>query len=131
MNAFKALPDGVVTVVQILIIIVIRGVKISDAVVRNHAKIHLRLPKVFAWIQKEKENVLIQTTHSVQKVSHNLINHYQLITEGIQTRMCIPYLIILYYLATCSDGVQNGNETGIDCGGVCPNKCSKRKKNRI
>ena len=29
-----------------------------------------------------------------------------------------------YFVATCSDGVQNGNETGIDCGGpdcdVCP-----------
>ena len=84
MNAFKALPDGVVTVVQILIIIVIRGVKISDAVVQSHAKIHLRLLKVFAWIQKEKENVLIQMTHNVQKVNHNLINHYQLITESIE-----------------------------------------------
>jgi len=24
---------------------------------------------------------------------------------------------------TCADGVQNGNETGIDCGGSCPNGC--------
>ncbi|MCR9251421.1 MAG: T9SS type A sorting domain-containing protein [bacterium] len=24
---------------------------------------------------------------------------------------------------TCSDGIQNGNETGIDCGGSCPNSC--------
>ncbi len=24
-------------------------------------------------------------------------------------------------VATCSDGVQNGNETGLDCGGTCPN----------
>jgi hypothetical protein len=23
-------------------------------------------------------------------------------------------------LATCSDGVQNGHETGVDCGGECP-----------
>ena len=77
MNVFKALPDGAVTVVQMLIITVIHGVKISDAAVRNHAKIPLRLPKVFVWLQKEKENVLIQMTHNVQKVSHNLINHYQ------------------------------------------------------
>ena len=25
--------------------------------------------------------------------------------------------------ATCSDGIQNGDETGIDCGGSCPNAC--------
>ncbi|RAR72931.1 T9SS type A sorting domain-containing protein [Flavobacterium aciduliphilum] len=24
---------------------------------------------------------------------------------------------------TCSDGIQNGDETGIDCGGSCPNTC--------
>jgi len=24
---------------------------------------------------------------------------------------------------TCSDGIQNGDETGIDCGGSCPNSC--------
>ncbi|MEZ4887176.1 MAG: hypothetical protein R3E32_20765 [Chitinophagales bacterium] len=26
--------------------------------------------------------------------------------------------------ATCSDGIQNGDETGIDCGGSCPNACA-------
>ncbi len=25
---------------------------------------------------------------------------------------------------TCSDGIQNGDETGIDCGGSCPNSCA-------
>ncbi|MFA7253013.1 MAG: VanW family protein [Patescibacteria group bacterium] len=25
--------------------------------------------------------------------------------------------------STCSDGTQNGDETGIDCGGSCPNQC--------
>ena len=24
---------------------------------------------------------------------------------------------------TCTDGIQNGNETGVDCGGSCPNAC--------
>ena len=56
MNVSKALPDGAVTVVLMPIIIVIRGVKISDDVVRNLAKIPWRLPKKCAWIQKEKEN---------------------------------------------------------------------------
>jgi len=27
---------------------------------------------------------------------------------------------------TCTDGIQNGNETGIDCGGSCPNACSNQ-----
>ena len=25
---------------------------------------------------------------------------------------------------TCTDGIQNGNETGVDCGGSCPNSCN-------
>jgi hypothetical protein len=32
-----------------------------------------------------------------------------------------PYLTVCYTLTpTCSDGVQNGLETGVDCGGACP-----------
>ena len=77
MNVFKALPDGAVTVVLMPIIIVIRGVKISDDVVRNLAKIPWRLPKVCAWIQKEKENELIQMTHNVQKVISYMDNRYE------------------------------------------------------
>jgi len=30
----------------------------------------------------------------------------------------------LYKAPTCSDGVKNGSETGIDCGGSCVNLCS-------
>jgi hypothetical protein len=26
-------------------------------------------------------------------------------------------------LSSCSDGVQNGNEDGVDCGGICPTAC--------
>jgi hypothetical protein len=25
--------------------------------------------------------------------------------------------------ATCSDGIKNGTETDVDCGGICPNRC--------
>ncbi len=32
----------------------------------------------------------------------------------------IPYDIVY----TCSDNIQNGGETGVDCGGSCPNSCS-------
>ncbi len=35
-----------------------------------------------------------------------------------------PSLTLCYELATCSDGLQNGDETGIDCGGAsCPTCC--------
>ena len=26
--------------------------------------------------------------------------------------------------ASCNDGIQNGNETGVDCGGICKKRCS-------
>ncbi len=38
----------------------------------------------------------------------------------------VGFLIILPTLnkpPTCSDGIQNGDETGIDCGGSCPDAC--------
>ena len=28
-----------------------------------------------------------------------------------------------YQVPSCSDGVQNGAEEGVDCGGICPNLC--------
>ena len=28
-----------------------------------------------------------------------------------------------YKVATCSDGIQDGDETGVDCGGTCPRAC--------
>ena len=36
--------------------------------------------------------------------------------------LCIGYVNLLssIFLATCSDGKKNQNETGVDCGGVCP-----------
>jgi hypothetical protein len=40
--------------------------------------------------------------------------------------LLIAFLIIFPQFnkpPTCSDGIQNGNETGIDCGGSCPNAC--------
>ncbi len=27
-------------------------------------------------------------------------------------------------VATCTDGIQNGDETGVDCGGTCPDACA-------
>ncbi|HEC94209.1 MAG TPA: hypothetical protein ENI56_02455 [Candidatus Kaiserbacteria bacterium] len=31
---------------------------------------------------------------------------------------------VLYNAPSCTDGVQNQNETGVDCGGVCPYLCT-------
>jgi hypothetical protein len=40
--------------------------------------------------------------------------------EGEQKRFGIPTLIKLCaYLESCTDGVKNGNELGVDCGGSC------------
>jgi len=39
---------------------------------------------------------------------------------GSTTKTCTP--------ATCTDGVLNGKESDIDCGGTCPTKCQPGKK---
>ena len=35
----------------------------------------------------------------------------------------IAAICLLWLAPTCTDGIQNGGETGIDCGGSCPLKC--------
>ncbi|MFA7209805.1 MAG: hypothetical protein WC120_06060 [Parcubacteria group bacterium] len=39
------------------------------------------------------------------------------------------FVFLVYHwtrpVETCADGIKNQNETDIDCGGVCPNKCEK------
>jgi len=35
----------------------------------------------------------------------------------------IPAFLVLYKAPTCSDGVRNGNEQGVDCGGSCQRLC--------
>ncbi len=34
------------------------------------------------------------------------------------------WYVFLYHAATCSDGIQNQDELGIDCGGVCKKLCT-------
>lgn len=36
----------------------------------------------------------------------------------------VPIYFVLYPSATCSDGVMNGDETGVDCGGSCERLCT-------
>jgi Mg-chelatase subunit ChlD len=38
--------------------------------------------------------------------------------------MVIPFYIFIYKPPTCFDGIQNGGETGIDCGGSCRLLCT-------
>lgn len=46
---------------------------------------------------------------------------------GIILFFAIAAFLIIYpklqKTPTCTDGIQNGNETGIDCGGSCPDAC--------
>ena len=36
---------------------------------------------------------------------------------------------IHHFLASCQDGVKNGEEEGIDCGGSCPHVCKRKSRN--
>jgi len=38
----------------------------------------------------------------------------------------IPLFLYLNQPPTCTDGKQNGDEIGVDCGGVCPQLCSEQ-----
>jgi hypothetical protein len=33
------------------------------------------------------------------------------------------YFVFFYHKPVCTDGIKNGKETGVDCGGVCTNAC--------
>lgn len=59
--------------------------------------------------------------------------------SGVQTRTCTdanscgtetskPVLVnTCTYGGTCSDGVKNNDEDGVDCGGSCPNDCNRTR----
>ena len=36
----------------------------------------------------------------------------------------LPLFLLIYQKPTCSDGKQNGDETGVDCGGSCSRLCA-------
>lgn len=37
--------------------------------------------------------------------------------------LCVPVFLYFYQAPTCSDGIMNGSETGVDCGGACQKLC--------
>jgi hypothetical protein len=43
---------------------------------------------------------------------------------GVVLILLIGLIVRLIPKASCTDRVKNQNETGVDCGGVCPNKCA-------
>ncbi len=36
----------------------------------------------------------------------------------------VPLYFLFYKAPTCSDGLMNGDETGVDCGGSCQRLCT-------
>jgi hypothetical protein len=38
--------------------------------------------------------------------------------------LCLPLSLALLPSASCSDGIRNGNETGVDCGGPTCGSCT-------
>ena len=45
---------------------------------------------------------------------------YYLVVDGDSSTDNGAFNIAVYYAPTCTDGLQNGTETGVDCGGSCP-----------
>jgi len=45
------------------------------------------------------------------------------VTVIILALIGLPLFFYFYKAPTCSDGIQNGNETGVDCGGSCQRLC--------
>ena len=37
-----------------------------------------------------------------------------------------PSSFLFFHLATCWDGIENGDEEGVDCGGSCPWNCGRK-----
>lgn len=52
------------------------------------------------------------------------LQYFALIVIAIMFVFVIPFYIFIYKTPTCFDGIRNGNETGVDCGGSCRLICS-------
>jgi hypothetical protein len=59
-------------------------------------------------------------TYLVTSITANLLT----VDINIGTNLWWRFILAKQGVApTCTDGIQNGDETGIDCGGSCPNVC--------
>lgn len=52
------------------------------------------------------------------------LQYFWIIVGFIVLFFVIPFYIFIYQAPTCFDGLRNGGETGIDCGGSCRLLCS-------
>lgn len=59
-------------------------------------------------------------TYLVSSITSNLMTLDINVGTGLWWRFV---LVKQGITPTCTDGIQNGSETGIDCGGTCPNSC--------
>jgi len=58
-------------------------------------------------------------TWSGQRKTYIIIGLIVLVSVPVFTWL----FLLVYQAPTCSDGLQNGNETGADCGGICDRVC--------
>lgn len=52
------------------------------------------------------------------------VGHTQYLTSELPAAGERPKLVVCYAAATCSDGIQDQDERGVDCGGSCPTDCA-------
>lgn len=59
-------------------------------------------------------------TYLVSSITSNLMT----LDINVGTGLWWRFILVKQGVApTCNDGIQNGSETGVDCGGTCPNSC--------
>ena len=61
---------------------------------------------------------------AIKKVANDFLPYYVKIIYCDFDPYVIIFLIFILHLGTCDDGLENQDETGIDCGGSCSNPCS-------
>nr|WP_294773769.1 T9SS type A sorting domain-containing protein [uncultured Flavobacterium sp.] len=82
---------------------------------------YLGLPKAYNGGElTNPANAPASITYLVTSVTPNLLT----LDINVGTGLWWRFILAKQGVApTCTDGIQNGTETGIDCGGTCPNAC--------
>ncbi len=55
--------------------------------------------------------------------SRRKLGYTSIVVAALVILVGIPAFLLLHQTPTCNDGVQNGDETGVDCGGSCRMLC--------
>ena len=69
----------------------------------------------------ELPNVAVPTSRTY--VLTSLTSSLLTIDIQVGTGLWWRFILAKQGVPTCNDGIQNGDETGVDCGGSCPNVC--------